>query len=70
MEPITREVYLAVLSMLGVDPNKTREVHLNWEAIEIEEYTEPRVFTQNGDAVTARRVVPVLNNGYTGRPRD
>lgn len=64
MEPITRSVYLAILSMLGVDPNKTREVRLERGAISIEEYTYPIVLDDQKEAVTRTLVVPIVNNGY------
>lgn len=68
MEPITREVYLAVLSMLGAKVENTRSVHMYYNRVEIEEYTTPRVVEGN-EIVTQTRVIPVTENGYISRVR-
>lgn len=68
MEPITREVYLAVLSMLGAKVEDTRSVHMYHNRVEIEEYTTPRVVEGN-EIVTQTRVIPVTENGYISRVR-
>lgn len=68
MEPITREVYLAVLSMLGAKVEDTLRVHMYRDRVEIEEYTTPRVVEGN-EIVTQTRVIPVIENGYISRVR-
>lgn len=68
MEPITREVYLAVLSMIGGDASRTKAVHMYHGHVVIEEYTDPKTIAGN-EIVTQTRVVPVVENGYISRVR-
>lgn len=68
MEPITREVYLAVLSMLGAKVEDTVSVHMTRDYVEIEEYTNPRAVEGNR-IVRQTRVIPVIENGYISRVR-
>lgn len=68
MEPITREVYLAVLTMLGAVPKETISVHMYRDHVEIETRSSPAV-VDGAQIVTGRVVVPVVENGYISRVR-